>query len=45
MSFRLVDKGWSTELTTAMRRHGEGLRIMSPFIKLGSGPIDLLGVI
>jgi hypothetical protein len=34
MSFRLVDKGWSTELTTAMRRHGEGLRIMSPFIKL-----------
>jgi hypothetical protein len=33
MSFRLVEKGWSAELTTAMRRHAGAVRIMLPFIK------------
>ena len=33
MAFRLVSKGWGTELENALRRDHSDLRIVSPFIK------------
>ena len=36
MTVRLVDTGWGTELTDALRADSSELRIICPFIKVGA---------
>ena len=36
MTLRLVDAGWGIELTQALRADASGLRVISPFIKVGA---------
>ena len=36
MTVRLVDAGWGTELTDALRADASALRVICPFIKLGA---------
>ena len=36
MTVRLVDAGWVTELTDALRADASALRVICPFIKVGA---------
>ena len=36
MTIRLVDAGWATELTNALRDGASKLRVICPFIKVGA---------